>query len=318
MPKQFLLRSAVLLLLGILGFNLVAFNQASSMLNYSQSGTRTGKPENLSIWRRMSVLVTGVTNPKPQITDTPEEHKLPYKTYQLANKDIKLEAWYLPHKNSVATIIMFHGYASSKSSLLTEAQAFNELGFSTFLVDFRGSGGSNQNTTSIGYYEAEDVKTSVDYVKNTLRQKDVILYGQSMGGVAILRAVAQLEVKPKGIVIEAVFDTMTGTVANRFDAMGLPSFPASHILIFWASVISGYWGFDHNPIDYARQIKCPTLLLHGAQDTRATLKQGRAVYAQLNTDKKIAIFDELGHESYASANPKKWKETISQISQWLK
>ena len=51
--------------------------------------------------------------------------------------------------------------------------------------------------------------------------------------MAILRAIAEYEVKPQRVIIEAVFDKMMSTVANRFTAMGLPAFPGTQILIFW-------------------------------------------------------------------------------------
>ena len=308
----------MLILIAASAFNYVAYNQAYSMLHFTESGVRTLKPEALSIWQKAAVLVMGINIPKPVNLETPEAYDLVYETHWIRNNDIELEAWYLPVAQSSATIVMFHGYAAAKSSMLAEAQAFNELGYSTFLIDFRGSGGSNQSNTSIGYFEAEDVEASVTYVRNMFGQQQVILYGQSMGSVAILRAVAELNVKPNGIIIEAVFDTMAGTVANRFKSMELPTFPATQILIFWASVISGHWGFDHNPVDYAAQITRPTLMLHGSADTRATLAQGRAVFEQLNTtSKQLKVFEGIGHESYVVAYPNKWMESVSQISQWL-
>lgn len=288
------------------------------MLHFAEAGSRTSKPEDLSVWQTLLVLVAGVTIPKPANTATPDAFDLSYETHYLdGHNPVELEAWYVPHPQSQATVVMFHGYATAKSSMLAEAQALHELGYSTFLVDFRGSGGSNQSSTSVGYYEAEDVATSFAYVRTRLGQETVILYGQSMGGVAVLRAVANLDVKPSGIIIEAIFDTMTGTVANRFDAIGLPAFPATHALIFWASVIGGHWGFDHNPVDYAPLVDAPVLILHGAADTRATLTQAEAVYAQLDVDKRFEVFQDVGHESYVAVHPEQWKEAIGHLSRWL-
>jgi dipeptidyl aminopeptidase/acylaminoacyl peptidase len=304
----------LVILFAVIVFNFVAYKQSYAMLHFTPHGVRTNNPEDLSTWQKISVLLTGVNIPKPPIDSTPKDYGLEYETHHFkVNDEIELEAWFIPHPQSKGMIVMFHGYAVSKSKILPEAQAFNEMGYDTFLVDFRGSGGSNQNETSIGYYEADDVATAVEYVQNELGQQEVILYGQSMGGVAILRAIAKNDVEPQGIIVEAIFDKMTSTVANRFNSMGIPSFPGTPALIFWGSIINGYSGFQHNPVEYAQEVECPVLMLHGADDERATLEQGKAVFDQLRGEKKFEVFDGVGHESYLEANSEKWKEVVGQM-----
>lgn len=284
------------------------------MLHFTQRGERTSKPENLSVFQKISILFTGINIPKPTNDATPNDYNLAYETHQFkVNDETELEAWYIPHPESIGIILMFHGYALAKSSLLPEAQAFNQMGYETFLVDFRGSGNSNQSETSIGYYEADDVAASVKYVQSELEPREIILYGQSMGGVAILRAIAENGIKPQRVIIEAVFDKMVSTVANRFTSMGLPTFPGTHLLIFWGSLINGYSGFKHNPIDYAKKVECSVLLLHGTDDERVTLEQAQAVFEQFKGEKKFEVFIGVGHESYFVARPEQWKEIIRQF-----
>lgn len=43
-----------------------------------------------------------------------------------------------------------------KASMLPAAKAFHDLGYKVVLVDFRGSGGSTGEGTTVGYREAED------------------------------------------------------------------------------------------------------------------------------------------------------------------
>jgi hypothetical protein len=113
--------------------------------------------------------------------------------------------------------------------------------------------------------------------------------------------------------IEAIFDTMLSTVQNRFTAMGLPVFPAAHLLIWWGSVHTGYLGFKHNPVNYARRVQCPTLMLHGTADPRATLSQAQAVFQNLPGPKWFESLADVGHESYLAANPDKWQRIVSQF-----
>ena len=91
------------------------------------------------------------------------------------------------------------------------------------LVDFRGSGESSESYTTIGFREANDVSAVMHYVQTAVAHSSVILFGQSMGAVAILRAVHEDGITPDAVIVEAVFDTMLNTVRHRFAAMGLPS-----------------------------------------------------------------------------------------------
>ncbi len=309
--------SHTLILIGIFGialFNVLAYNHAYAMLHFSQHGERTVKPETLSWGQKIKTLLMGVNIPKPINDSTPDDLGLAYEThYFKVDDDIELEAWYMPHPQSKGTVLMFHGYAVSKSSLLPEALAFNEMGYTTLLVDFRGSGGSNQSETSIGFFEANDVVAAVEYAQLRWPDNDLILYGQSMGGVAILRAIAEHEVKPDRIIVEAVFDRMLSTVENRFTSMGIPSFPGAQILVFWGGFINGHSGFRHNPVEYASKVLCPVLMLHGTYDERATLQQAQAVFEEVNGEKYFESFMDIGHESYLSVNPDQWKNIVEQF-----
>jgi hypothetical protein len=245
---------------------------------------------------------------------TPQDWSLPFEVHRFqANEDLELEAWHIPHAQAKGLILLFHGYASTKSSLLPEVNALHELGYATFLVDFRGSGGSDGHRTSLGLDEADDVLKTFEYARSMLAQAPLILYGRSMGGAAILRAIHCYHIQPEAIIIEAVFDKLLSTVQNRFAAMGIPAFPAAHLLILWGGFQHGYSGFSHNPVEYAASVQCPTLMLHGTDDPRATLAEGMAVFQQLSGKKQFEPFAGVGHEAYLAAHPEQWQRTIAQF-----
>jgi hypothetical protein len=310
---------AVMVLAGLAGLvNLLAFRHAWAMLNFAKSGKQTDPPEVLSLGQKLKILLSGVNIPKPHNDVVPASLGLPFETHQFwVNDRIKLEAWFIPHAHSNGIILMFHGYASVKSTLLPEAQVLHELGYSTFLVDLRGSGGSSGYQTGLGWLENEDVTKAVAYVRLMASGQKVILFGRSMGGAAVLRALYAHQVQADGLIIEAIFDNILSTVQNRFKAMGLPSFPAAHLLIFWGSVYLGVVGFRHNPLEYAAAVRCPALLLHGVNDPRATLSQAKAVFEKLGGPRYWEEFAGVGHESYLKFNPDQWKGAVSQFLVYL-
>jgi alpha-beta hydrolase superfamily lysophospholipase len=105
--------------------------------------------------------------------------------------------------------------------------------------------------------EAEQVKTAFDYLTGN-REQNIYLFGTSMGAVAAMKAVSDLNIKPKGIIIECPFGTMYETVCSRFKTMNAPAFPMAGLLVFWGGLQNGFWAFGHNPVAYASNIKCPT------------------------------------------------------------
>lgn len=293
-------------------FNAVAYNHAQAMLNFTQAGERTSSPEDLAFLEKLKIIFIGINVPKPQNQETPEDFGLVYETHDFQiNEELNIEGWYLPYEDDCGIVMIFHGYASSKSSLLAEASAFYEKRYSVFMIDFRGSGGSDGFQTTVGYNEAIEVVKSIEYVKTNYPNRQIILYGQSMGAASILRAISEYEINPNGIIIEAVFDEMLSTVENRFDALGLPSFPSAEALLFWGSVQTNIAGFQHNPIDYALAVDMPILMLHGELDPRVTMDQAKSVYKNIpGKDKTFVLFDNAGHESYLGVDPEKWSIEI--------
>ena len=172
---------------------------------------------------KLTVILSGVIIPRPQNRRTPADLSLAYETHHFASPNATpLEAWYIPGKAALPLIALFHGYAASKASLLSAAQVFHELGFPTLLVDFYGSGGSSGTGTTIGLKEASDVAAAVDYVRRTWPNRKVVLYGISMGGAAVLRAIGTEKIDPDAVIVEATFDSLLNAGKSRFRAMGLP------------------------------------------------------------------------------------------------
>jgi alpha-beta hydrolase superfamily lysophospholipase len=224
--------------------------------------------------------------------------------------NVELEAWHILCKQPKGMVLMFYGYAASKSSLLGSARGFHELGYDTFLVDFRGSGGSAGNETTIGVREADDVAAAYAYARMRWPKQAMALFGQSMGSAAIMRALTTHDIHPDAALLESPFDRMLATVENRFVSMNLPSFPLAHLLVFWGGVQHGFNGFSHNPVTYAERVTCPVLLLHGTDDVRVTQAQAEDIFSHLAGPKRFQLFPGFGHGTTWDNCPIEWKKTV--------
>jgi hypothetical protein len=257
------------------------------------------------------VLVFGVSLPHPRNSRSPGDLGLQSETVRFTGDDgVSLEGWVVSPPDPKGTVLLFHGYAASKDSLLDEAKTLHELGFATLLVDFRGSGGSAGDVTTIGYREALDVAAATRFARTRDLTRPLILYGKSMGGAAVLRAIAHHEVKPDAIIVESVFGTMLGAARNRFSMMGVPSFPAADLLTFWGGALQGFWGFSHCPAEYARGCDVPALVLHGALDRHARPDEARLIHDRLRGPKQLVLFPEGGHYPLLLNDASRWRETV--------
>jgi alpha-beta hydrolase superfamily lysophospholipase len=312
MARKWKLRSlALLVLLALLVPNGLAYVHARAMTHFVSSGERTSPPGQLSLLGKLRVLLLGVRIPHAVNARTPEDVGLTFQTRRFPGEAGDLEAWVIPAERARGLVLLFHGYAGNKSELLEIASGFHDLGWGTVLTDFRGSGGSQGDRTSVGWNEARDVVATVRWAREALHEPAPVLYGFSMGAAAVLRAVAVEGIKPRGVIAEASFDRMLTTVRNRFHILHLPSWPMANLLVFWGGLQNGFYGLAHNPVDYAARIDCPTLVLQGAMDALVTTREAQAIYAALRGYKVLHVFPDTGHEASLGTSPEDWSAVVA-------
>lgn len=301
-----------LLLTAFLLLNVIAFFHAYKFTHFSNTDAeKTKSPEQLSAFAKIKTLITGVNNPRPVNNPVDSGYHIETITLQ-SNK--KIECWYIQAKadvdSSKGTVAIFHGYSGEKSSMMDKAEEFLKLGYNTLLVDFMGSGGSEGNQTTLGYKEAEQVKTVFEHLIQK-KEQNIYLFGTSMGAAAILKAIYDHQLTAKAIILECPFGSMYQTTCARFRIMKAPVFPMAGLLVFWGGVQNGFWAFSHNPEVYAKAVTCPTLLLYGAKDKNVSRSETDAIFENLNGKKLLKIYPEAGHENYLLKYKNEWTQDIT-------
>ena len=289
--------------------NAVAFFHAYKFTHFSDPEVqRTKDAKDLSSSAKIKALLLGINNPRPTNFTKPSQ---PFETINLqSNKSI--ECWSIKQDSSKGTVIIFHGYGGKKSSMLDKSDEFLELGYNTFLVDFMGSGGSEGNQTTIGYHEAEEVKTAFEYVNST-GENNTYLFGTSLGAAAILKAVHDYKLTPDGIILECPFGSLYKTTCARFHSMHAPVFPMAGLLVFWGGVQNRFWAFGHKPSEYAKGVQCPALLLYGEKDEKVSRQETDEIYTNMKGAKQLKTYPLAAHENYLIKYKKEWKADITEF-----
>lgn len=310
MRKKIRSRLLWLALLLFLLMNIMAFSHAYRFTHFSASVKPRTDDTGLSVTDRLRLLVTGVSNPKPALKARPTQA---YEVVRLPGKE-SIECWRIRTDSSRGTVILFHGYTGEKSSLLDKAQIFLGQGLDVMLVDFTGSGGSEGMETTIGFYEAEQVKRCHDYLK-AQGEKKIHLFGTSMGAAAVLKAFHDYSITPASVILECPFGSLYKTVCARFRMLGVPTLPMAPLLTFWGGAQHGFWAFGHNPTEYARSVRCPTLLMYGAKDPKVSMEETNAIFTNLAGRKTLRVYPEAGHENFLIQYEKEWAADVQAFLQ---
>jgi uncharacterized protein len=290
-------------------FNIITAFHAYKFTHFYNEGEITiKKPEEMSGWDKAKTMFFGINAVKSKNLTAPDTT---YEVVKLNTSDnIQIEGWYLKIDSAKGTVILFHGHGGSKSKLLDEAYYFNFLGYNTLLMDFRAHGGSGGNTCTIGMDEAEDVKLAYDFIQSK-QEKNIVLWGTSLGAATITHAISKFKLQPAKVILEMPFGSLLQAVKGRVKMMGLPQQPISSMLTFWGGVERGFWAFNLEPCEYAKDIHCPVLLQWGAKDPRVTRQETDCIYKNIASEsKKLVVYETAAHQSLCDKEPEKWRKEI--------
>jgi len=307
-----------LLVLFIL-LNVMSIFQAYKLSHFYSDAPKLKKPEEMGAVEKAAAIFFGVKYPKSKVEDS---LLVPHETVSFkADDSLKLEGWYLDSQNDdtvkphIGTVIMFHGHGSSRSGVIKEAEAFYEMGWNVLMIDFRAHGNSEGTLSTVGYKEAKDVKAAYSYIQ-LKKEKNIVLWGISLGASTILKAMNDFDLKPSKIILEMPFGSLLNAGEGRLRTMHLPAEPLSALLVFWGSIEQGYWAFANKPWNYASKVNCPVLLQWGINDRRVTEEETMHIFKNLASHQKTLIkYVHCGHESLYKKETAKWNKTVGDFLQ---
>ena len=289
--------------------NLMAAFHAYKFTHFYAGIPPAKKSDQMSFVEKTSAILVGVKYAKSIVVDS---FQVKHETISIKTMDsVTLESWYAKvDSNARGTILLFHGHGSSKSGIIKEATAFHEMGWNVLMTDFRAHGNSEGEVCTIGFSEAKDVKAAYDYVKAG-GEKNIVLWGISLGASTILSAVNQFNIKPNKVILEMPFGTLMDGVKGRLRMMHIPETPMSTLLTFWGGVEQGNWAFDFRPQDFASKLNCPVLVQWGINDPRVTETEINTVYKNVAShDKFLMKYIQSGHQSLCKNENAKWMSTV--------
>jgi pimeloyl-ACP methyl ester carboxylesterase len=139
--------------------------------------------------------------------------------------DGKREGWFFPGLRGGPTIILCHGYESSRGELLTLESGLQDHQYNVFIFDFAAHG-TNGGISTLGYREVDEVRGAVDLLaaRPDLDPTRFGLWGYNLGAYAALRE-AENDKRIRALVLDSVYDEPKQMVKVGVERNGLGKFP---------------------------------------------------------------------------------------------
>lgn len=219
-----------------------------------------------------------------------------------------LSGSFIPRDSSVVredkkerVIVLVHGYTFCQFGSVKYINIFRKLGFHCVIYDHRNHGYSDKAVTTMGYYEARDLKKVCDYFRTKLGE-DIILgtHGESMGAATVMMN-APLDDKLAFVIEDCGYSDLSDQLAHNLKKMyHLPRFPFLRVASLFSRLRGGI--FFHQVIPKKEVAKCdslPMLFLHGDRDDFVPTRMIKEVYEAKNGYRRMRIFPNAAHaESY--------------------
>ena len=173
-----------------------------------------------------------------------------------------------------ATFVHFHGNGSNITGHVRQLLWVTRHGYDLFEFDYRGYGASEGVPSQKGVHE--DAVAALKYAEDVLAPQShapVVLYGQSLGGAVMLRAIGDAGTEHvEAVVVESSFHSYQEVAASALFRTPL-LFPLTGLAY---SAVSD----EYAPARYVATIApIPLLVIHGDDDPIVPLRFGRILYA---------------------------------------
>jgi alpha-beta hydrolase superfamily lysophospholipase len=199
-----------------------------------------------------------------------------------------LHGWSIPAANPRAKVVLYlHGNDGNVSTSMDGIALLRELGYSVFMLDYRGYGASGGGFPSeAGVYQ--DAQSAWDYLVHDrgINPANLFIYGHSLGG-AIAIELALRHPEAAGLVVESSFTSISdmATLEARYALLPVNLFLNQR--------------FDS--IAKVAHLRLPVLYIHGTADEIVPFKMGKALYDATPFARGFVAVPAGRHEDNAAA-----------------
>ena len=195
---------------------------------------------------------------------------------------LSMFGWFVPaaSMDRAPTVTLLHGWSGNAETLLPLARPLHDAGFALLLFAVRCHGRSDEDRFVSLPRFAEDLEHAIAWLRKqpTVDPAWAAVVGHSVGaGAALLVASRRNDI---GAVASIAAFAHPASIMRRWMAgKRIPYFPIGWYIVRYVEHVTGHRFDDIAPITIIGRVRCPTLLVHGAEDTTVPVTEAHAIHA---------------------------------------
>jgi pimeloyl-ACP methyl ester carboxylesterase len=194
-------------------------------------------------------------------------------------------------------VIYCHGNCGCRVDALDAVQLLLPKGITVFCFDFSGSGLSDGEYVSLGFYEVQDVLSVVSHLQQTKGVSKISLWGRSMGAATSLMFTGRsTDNSISSLVVDSGFISLEEIIKDLIHNFRswIPNAVVKIATDSLRKSIATKALFDiheNHPLKYVARLKCPVLFAHAEGDNFIKKKHSEELYKNYGGEKSIIFFE---------------------------
>lgn len=198
----------------------------------------------------------------------------------------------------IPVVIYMHGNSSARLEVIPQLSYLLSLGMAVFAFDFAGSGKSDGEYVSLGYFEREDLSCIVAHLRSTNVVSTVALWGRSMGAATALMF-GDRDPSIACMILDSPFADLSQLCEEmvekaRDQGVVVPGIVASLAIRMIQSSVKKQAGFNIksiSPISHADKCFIPALFVAGEHDDFIKKHHSQELHAKYAGDKNLIVVE---------------------------
>ena len=241
-----------------------------------------------------------VFDPDRTLHATPAEYSFPVYDIGITvhgESPWTLHGWWIPAADPRAKVVLYlHGNDGNVSTSMAGIAALRKLGYSVFIIDYRGYGASGGHFPSeAGVYQ--DAQLAWEYLvrERGINPANLFIYGHSLGG-AIAIELALRHPEAAGLVVESSFTSIYDMAMLKATYALLP--------------INLLLNQRFDSIAKVGQLRLPVLYVHGTADEIVPFAMGKALFKATPCARGFVAVPDGTHETNAAVGGETLRSAI--------
>lgn len=214
-------------------------------------------------------------------------------------------------------VILVHGYLGKKEDMKLYARRFHMQGYHVLVPDLRAHGESEGDYITMGWLDRLDLTEWISFILQMDKQAQIILYGTSMGGSAVMMCAGEkLPDNVKCIIEDSGFTSVYAIVTHLLQFIyKMPAFPVINSLSILIKQRIGFSIKKASALTQLSKTKLPILFIHGDHNIIVPTAMAHTLYERCPGKKQLYIVKNSDHNITMFSEPDVYFSTIFQFIQ---